>query len=83
VDYVIERTAVGTGAYSKVEEFVNATTGTSLTDPARWYTGNSMCETRPPGVQGGMEEVYSYRVEASFPSGSTTSVVVPAETGDC
>ena len=42
-----------------------------------------MCETRPPGVQGGMEEVYSYRVEASFPSGSTTSVVVPAETGDC
>lgn len=82
VDYIIERTAIGTGAYSRVEEFVNATTGTSLTDPTRWYTGNSMCETRPPGVQGGQEEVYSYRIQAAFPGGYT-STVVPAETGDC
>jgi hypothetical protein len=62
-------------------ELVGGTTGTSVLDPARAYTGVSECRRDFPNSTT-RRDLYRYHVAATFPTGTSTRIV-HAPVADC
>jgi hypothetical protein len=64
-------------------EDVGTTTGTSFTDPTRWYTGVTECYFYYPAADEQEHRTYSYSIEAVLPTGYSIRAILPAPVATC